>query len=46
MNFENWRMNLRMSNTEPLIRLNIETRGNAQLVGKLIEQIKMLITAL
>lgn len=46
MNFENWRMNLRMSNTEPLIRLNIETRENAQLVGKLIEQIKMLITAL
>lgn len=46
MNFENWRMNLRMSNTEPLIRLNIETKGNAQLVGELIEQIKMLITAL
>ncbi len=43
MNFENWRMNLRMSNTEPLIRLNIETKGNAQLVSELVDQIKTLI---
>ena len=26
--FENWRFNLRKSNTEPLVRLNIETRGD------------------
>ena len=24
--FDNWRFNLRMSNTEPVIRLNVETR--------------------
>ena len=27
--FEDWRFNLRSSNTEPLIRLNIESCGNA-----------------
>jgi phosphomannomutase len=29
---EKWRMNLRASNTEPLIRLNIETRGDIHLL--------------
>ena len=28
MSFESWRFNLRRSNTEPLVRLNIETRGD------------------
>ena len=32
MDFERWRFNLRMSNTEPLIRLNVETRGDAGLL--------------
>ena len=27
--FRDWRFNLRSSNTEPLVRLNIESRGNA-----------------
>ena len=27
--FDNWRFNLRRSNTEPLLRLNIEARGNS-----------------
>jgi phosphomannomutase len=30
MEFAGWRFNLRMSNTEPVIRLNIETRGDKQ----------------
>jgi phosphomannomutase len=30
--FEEWRFNLRSSNTEPLIRLNVESRGNAELM--------------
>ncbi|MGB1912425.1 MAG: phosphomannomutase CpsG, partial [Porticoccaceae bacterium] len=30
MEFTGWRFNLRMSNTEPVIRLNIETRGDKQ----------------
>lgn len=32
MEFESWRFNLRRSNTEPLIRLNVESRGDAALM--------------
>ncbi|WP_350561932.1 phosphomannomutase CpsG [Psychrobacter sp. CAL346-MNA-CIBAN-0220] len=32
LDFGDWRFNLRASNTEPLIRLNIETRGDEQLL--------------
>ena len=30
--FEQWRFNLRSSNTEPLIRLNVESRGDETLM--------------
>jgi phosphomannomutase len=33
LNFGEWRFNLRASNTEPLIRLNIESCGDAQLLA-------------
>jgi phosphomannomutase len=32
MNFENWRFNLRMSNTEPVVRLNVESRADTALM--------------
>jgi phosphomannomutase len=32
LEFDRWRMNLRTSNTEPLIRLNVESRGDAALM--------------
>ena len=32
LEFADWRFNLRMSNTEPLLRLNVETRGNRALL--------------
>jgi phosphomannomutase len=32
MEFDQWRFNLRMSNTEPVIRLNVESRGDASLM--------------
>lgn len=32
VDFEDWRFNLRASNTEPLIRLNVEARGDAKLL--------------
>ena len=32
MEFTDWRFNLRMSNTEPLVRLNLETRADASLL--------------
>jgi phosphomannomutase len=34
MEFDQWRFNLRMSNTEPVVRLNIETRGDKQLLAE------------
>lgn len=32
LDFDNWRFNLRASNTEPLIRLNIESKGDHELL--------------
>jgi phosphomannomutase len=32
MNFADWRFNLRSSNTEPVVRLNVESRGDAALM--------------
>lgn len=32
LEFDDWRFNLRMSNTEPVIRLNVESRGDMALV--------------
>jgi phosphomannomutase len=31
--FPDWRFNLRSSNTEPVVRLNVETRGDAELLA-------------
>ena len=33
----NWRFNLRASNTEPLLRLNVESRGDRQLCRAKVE---------
>jgi phosphomannomutase len=30
--FPEWRFNIRMSNTEPVVRLNLESRGNRKLM--------------
>jgi phosphomannomutase len=30
--YADWRFNLRMSNTEPVVRLNVESRGNKMLM--------------
>lgn len=37
MEFEHWRFNLRMSNTEPVIRLNVESRGDQALMQERTE---------
>ena len=37
--FDRWRFNLRASNTEPLIRLNVESRGDAALMQEKTEEI-------
>jgi len=41
--FEQWRFNLRSSNTEPLIRLNVESRGDAALMRTKTEELLALI---
>lgn len=40
LEFGEWRFNIRASNTEPLIRLNIETKGNETLLKEKIAEIK------
>ena len=41
--FQDWRFNLRGSNTEPLLRLNVESRGSRDLVSRYVEEIETLI---
>ena len=41
--FNSWRFNLRKSNTEPLIRLNVESRGRINDMSTKIDQITKLI---
>ena len=42
--YDDWRFNLRMSNTEPIVRLNVESRSNEKLMKKktkeLLKQIR------
>ena len=38
-----WRFNLRSSNTEPLLRLNVEARGDAALMQERTDEILALI---
>ncbi|MBT6074661.1 MAG: phosphomannomutase, partial [Gammaproteobacteria bacterium] len=44
--FSNWRFNLRISNTEPLVRLNVESKDNQQLMEEKTEEILKLIKEL
>ncbi len=43
--FAQWRFNLRSSNTEPLLRLNVETRGDAALLQARTDELRGLIAA-
>jgi phosphomannomutase len=45
MEFEQWRFNLRSSNTEPLIRLNVESRGDRPLMEAKTAEILALLDA-
>lgn len=42
--FDGWRLNLRASNTEPVLRLNVEARGDAALLAAKVSELKALIT--
>ena len=43
MTFDTWRFNLRKSNTEPLVRLNVETRGDDALLKDKTNELTLLI---
>lgn len=43
LEFADWRMNIRSSNTEPLLRLNLESRGNPALVAEQVATIERVI---
>ncbi|MDO9525115.1 MAG: phosphomannomutase [Gemmobacter sp.] len=43
LSYADWRFNLRSSNTEPLVRLNVESRGDAALVAAMVDRICALI---
>ncbi len=45
MEFDTWRFNLRASNTEPLVRLNVETRGDAALMHARTDELLALMDA-
>ena len=43
ISYSNWRFNLRMSNTEPVVRLNVEARGDSILMTKKTNELLRLI---
>ena len=43
MEFPQWRFNLRMSNTEPVVRLNLETRGDRVLLAQCQQELLALL---
>ena len=45
MDMGDWRFNLRGSNTEPLLRLNIETNANENLLSEKVQQLSGIINA-
>ena len=44
INMGTWRFNLRKSNTESLLRLNLETKGNEKLMIEKTKQVLALLT--
>lgn len=45
LNFGDWRFNIRKSNTEPVVRLNVEGKGDAAAVATRRDEIAALLTA-
>ena len=43
MEFEDWRFNVRASNTEPVLRLNVESRANEKLMQEKTQELLKLI---
>ena len=46
MLFDKWRFNIRRSNTEPLVRLNVETKSDEVLLFEKTQELSYLILEL
>jgi phosphomannomutase len=46
LDFGDWRANIRASNTEPLLRLNVEARGDAGLLQDKVNEIGAMVAEL
>lgn len=45
MSFDQWRFNVRMSNTEPVVRLNVESRGDESLMNEKTQELLSIIVS-
>jgi phosphomannomutase len=45
MVFDDWRFNVRMSNTEPVVRLNVESRADAPLMQQKTDELLAMVRA-
>jgi len=43
VDYDDWRFNLRMSNTEPILRLNVESKGDVKLMKKKTQELLKII---
>ena len=43
--FDEWRFNIRMSNTEPVVRLNVESRGDEALMQRKTTEVLEILEA-
>ena len=43
MSFDDWRFNVRASNTEPVLRLNVETRSDKALLAAKVAEISAML---
>ena len=43
LSYAGWRLNVRKSNTEPLVRLNVEARGNTTNLSKIVPEVALVI---
>ena len=41
--YKDWRFNVRLSNTEPIVRLNVESKGNVELMKEKTEELLKII---
>ena len=39
LEFPDWRVNVRMSNTEPVVRVNLESRGDEELMRRKTDEV-------